>query len=97
MHSSYNPSVHRISRVRDLAQHVVLYWMVEIHFGSSGFGSFLLLAHAILPKCHLSEVRDILTHGLLIWMTKLYLGSSGLRDSFTHSTSAFFFPEYEIA
>jgi hypothetical protein len=42
MHISYNPLERHISEVRDLPPHVLLFWTIEIHFGSSGFRSPLL-------------------------------------------------------
>jgi hypothetical protein len=56
MHSYYNPPECRISEVRDMPPRVLLLWTSEIHFGSSGFEIFLILARAnlrsvIFPKC----------------------------------------------
>jgi hypothetical protein len=42
MHISYNPLERHISKVRDLPPRVLLFWMIEIHFGSLGFRSPLL-------------------------------------------------------
>jgi hypothetical protein len=60
MNSSYNPLEHRISEVRDLPLCILLFWTVNIDFGSSGFESFLLLGHTILRsvefmKCEICQ------------------------------------------
>jgi hypothetical protein len=50
--------------------------MVQIHFGSSGFGSFHLLARAILRSVSISEVGDLSPHVLVDGWSRF---SSGLR------------------
>jgi hypothetical protein len=77
MHSSYNPPECRISEVRDLPPHVLLFWTTEIHFGSSGFRHFSSACSHNPLKCLISKVLDMAPCVLLIWMTEIHFGSSG--------------------
>jgi len=78
MHSSYNPSECRISEVRDLPPHVLLFWTTEIHFRSSGFGHFSSACSHSPLKCWIPEVRDLSTRFLSLQWLRF---TSGLQDA----------------